>query len=105
MKTSILQSMLARNKEVISGLHESQEDLKTTLKELNQDIKEVCTEEMASRYIMSLSEQKQCTLYFLQKNSKSLKQLAAIQKEIKEEIKYNDAMEAYLLVLAEKGLI
>jgi hypothetical protein len=95
--------MLARNKELISGMHEYQEVLKETLKELNQDIKEVCAEEMASRYIVSLSEQKQCTLHFLQKNSKSLKQLAEIQKEIKIEIKRNDSRDSYLLMLAKRG--
>ncbi len=102
MKTSILQSMLARNKRAIKLLNIERRELKVWLREINLDIKNYDSGKHTSRYLIARLRNKTFVLKDIQKNSKSLKQLAEIQKAIKEEIKHNDAMEAYLLMLALK---
>jgi len=97
MKTSILQSMLARNKGIIFGLHEQQEDLMRDIRTNRSNTKKLLISMEQLEYLNDSYYRKKSSF---EKNSKSLKQLAEIQKEIKEEIKHNDAMEAYLLMLA-----
>jgi glutaredoxin 2 len=92
MKTSILQSMLARNKEVINNLNLQQEALKEYLQETNSSIKSYEDAKYSSGYLHELIKNKYDVLKDIQKNSKSLKQLAAIQKAIKEEIKFNNSV-------------
>jgi hypothetical protein len=103
MKTSILQSMLARNKEVINNLYLDQIQNKEYLRETNISIKSYEDAKYSSGYLHELIKNKYDVLRYIQKNSKSLKQLAAIQKAIKEEIRMNDNQEAYLLMLAKRG--
>jgi hypothetical protein len=103
MKTSILQSILARNKQTINFLHLQQMDLKVWLREINLDIKNYdCGKHPSGHLIESLGH-RIYALKDIQKNSKSLKQLAEIQRAIKEEIRTNDAMEAYVVWLAKRG--
>lgn len=89
MKTSILQSVLARNKEVINELTYNQGVLKDSLRLTNMEISDLYLTEN-SMYLKACRAKKNRILKDIRKNSKSLKQLAAIQKEIKEEIKYTD---------------
>jgi len=89
MKTSILQSILARNKEVITGLHDYQAALIKGMKLNKSNNKKLFISEDQLEYYWSLYFDKRQNL---QKNQKSLKQLAAIQKAIKEEIKFNDSV-------------
>jgi hypothetical protein len=95
--------MLARNKETINFLNLQQIDLKVWLREINLDIKMYDCGKHPSGYLIESLRHRIYALKDIQKNSKSLKQLAEIQKAIKEEIRTNDAMEAYLLMLAKKG--
>jgi hypothetical protein len=101
MKTSILQSMLARNKEIISGLHFNQLHLKREIKELNKQA--LSTSMFDHERVHGQEKLKVAFFINIQKNSKSLKQLAEIQKAIKEEIRANDAMEAYVVWLTKRG--
>jgi hypothetical protein len=100
MKTSILQSMLARNKELITNLHVQCFEIKTIVKDYNSEIASLAGDVHAERYVWNLVYGKKQELQQLSRNQKSLKQLAAIQKAIKEEIRMNDNMESYLLMLA-----
>ena len=102
MKTSILQSMLARNKELITDLHVQCFEIKTIVKDYNSEIASLSGDVHAERYVWNLTYSKEQELEQLARNQKSLKQLSAIQKAIKEEIRYNDNQEAYLLMLAER---
>jgi len=100
MKTNILQSMLARNKELITDLHVQCFEIKTIVKDYNSEIAYLAGDAQAERYVWNLNYGKKQELQQLARNQKSLKQLAAIQKAIKEEIRMNDNTEAYLLMLA-----
>jgi hypothetical protein len=104
MKTSILQSMLSRNKEIIDNLHYMQRNIKGNVKAINVEIKSLEGVVLGQKYICSLLREKSDEWKLFQKNSKSLKQLAEIQKAIKEEIRTNDAMEAYVVWLAKRGV-
>jgi ADP-heptose:LPS heptosyltransferase len=95
--------MLARNKQTINFLNLQQIDLKVWLREINLDIKNYDCGKHPSGHLIESLRHRIYALKDLQKNSKSLKQLAEIQKEIKIEIKRNDNMEAFLLSLAKKG--
>jgi len=95
--------MLARNKETINFLHLQQIDLKEWLREINLEIKTYDCGEKPSSYLVTGLKYRTEALKDIQKNSKSLKQLAEIQKAIKEEIRTNDAMEAYVVWLAKRG--
>lgn len=102
MKTSTLQSMLARNKGIISNLHLQKVNSLAYIKDVNQEKKDLEGDAFAERYIHNLNRMKQEELKAFYKNQKSLKQLAAIQKAIKDEIRMNDNMDSYLLMLAER---
>jgi predicted transcriptional regulator len=103
MKTSILQSMLARNKELITDLHVQCFEIKSIVKDYNSEIASLSGDVHAERYVWNLLYGKKQELQQLGRNQKSLKQLAEIQKAIKEEIRKNDAMEAYVVWLAKRG--
>jgi predicted transcriptional regulator len=103
MKTSTLQSMLARNKELITDLHVQCFEIKTIVKGYNSEIASLAGDVHAERYVWSLVHGKKQELKQLSRNQKSLKQLAEIQRAIKEEIRTNDAMEAYVVWLAKRG--
>jgi len=83
--------MLARNKEVINELTYNQGVLKDSLRLTNMEISDLCLTEN-SMYLKACRAEKSRILKYIQKNSKSLKQLAEIQKAIKEEIKFNDSV-------------
>jgi hypothetical protein len=94
--------MLARNKEVINELTYNQGVLKDKLRLINMEISDLRLGDN-SMYLKALCADKTRKLKSIQKNSKSLKQLAEIQKAIKEEIKYNEcSMQDYLLMLAKR---
>jgi len=93
--------MLARNKELINELTYNQGVLKDKLRLINMEISDLCLGDN-SMYLKALYADKTRKLESVQKNSKSLKQLAAIQKAIKEEIRMNDSRDSYLLMLVKK---
>ena len=84
MKTSTLQSMLMRNKSTIYYLEQEQLDIISSISFINTKIKET----PENKDILEVYEKGE--LQDLSRNKKKLKQLAKIQKDIKEEIKNND---------------
>jgi hypothetical protein len=95
--------MLARNKRAIELLNIERAELKVWLREINLDIKNYDCGKHPSGHLIESLRRRIYALKNLQKNSKSLKQLAEIQKEIKIEIKRNDSRDSYLLMLAKRG--
>jgi len=99
MKTSTLQSMLMRNKSTIYYLEQEQLDIISSISFINTKIKET----PENKDILEVYKKEE--FQDLNRNKKKLKQLAKIQKEIKEEIKKNDKLaainKAYIKIINE----
>lgn len=97
---NLLQSQLAYNKKHINELQYVVSKIKSRLFRINQDIL-VC-DDYRELYLAALKSDKAATLKDLQKTRKQLKQLAILQKSIKQAIHWRVAQDSYLLHLALK---
>lgn len=84
---SLLQSQLAHNKKRINELQYVVSEIKSRLFRINQDI--IVCDDYRELYLAALKSDKASTLKDLQKTRKQLKQLAILQKNIKQEIGYS----------------
>ena len=89
MKTSILQSMLAKNKSVINEMNQEMNSVLGMLKRSRKEISTLMNEGslMSLRYIKTLQHSDIQDYKRVSKLKKSLAQYAIIQKAIKDEIK------------------
>ena len=86
---NLLQSQLSFNKKLINQLHLDVHYDKQEVKRINKHIKELSGAALAQEYVVTMTCQKTECLKQLQKTRKQLKQLAILQKSIKQEIAYN----------------
>lgn len=84
---SLLQSQLAHNKKRINELQYVVSKIKSRLFRINQDI--IVCDDYRELYLAALKSDKASTLKDLQKTRKQLRQLAILQKGIKQEIAYS----------------
>lgn len=86
---NLLQSQLAHNKKRINELQYLVQEYLFDIKSVNEQIKPLIEDIHAMRYVDNLTSQKMMYLKDLQKTRKQLKQLAILQKSIKQEIAYS----------------
>lgn len=99
---SLLQSQLSFNKKLINQLQLDIHYDKQEVKRVNKHIKELSGVALAQKYVVTMCCQKLECLKQLQKTRKQLKQLAVLQKSIKQAIHWRVAQSSYLLHLALK---
>ena len=86
---NLLQSQLAHNKKRINELQYLVQEYLFDIKSVNEQIKPLSEDIHAMRYVDNLASQKIMYIKDLQKTRKQLKQLAILQKGIKQEIAYS----------------
>ncbi len=86
---NLLQSQLAHNKKRIKYLQYLVQEHLSDIESVNDQIKPLAGDIYAMRYVDNLTSQKMMYIKELQKTRKQLKQLAILQKSIKQEIAYS----------------
>ena len=99
---NLLQSQLAHNKKRINELQNTVAHEKEVVKYINRQVKDLEGVDLAQDYTFTLLSQKIDCLKELQKTRKQLKQLAILQKSIKQAIHWRVAQDSYLLHLSLK---
>ena len=100
---NLLQSQLAHNKKRINELQRDVLLYKSDVKYINKQVKDLEGDAHAQDYTFTLLSQKIDCLKDLQKTRKQLKQLAILQKSIKQAVHCRVAQDSYLLHLALKN--
>ena len=99
---SLLQSQLAHNKKRINELQSLVQEYLYDIKSVNEQIKPHVGDVLALQYLDNLVYEKMMYIKDLQKTRKQLKQLAVLQKSIKQAIHWRVAQDSYLLHLSLK---
>lgn len=89
LPTNLLQSQLAHNKKRINELQSLVQEYLYDIKSVNEQIKPHVGDVLALQYLDNLVYEKMMYIKDLQKTRKQLKQLAILQKSIKQEIAYS----------------